>query len=362
MALHTINKPTLVINESIARNNIRVMASKARNSKVSFEPHFKTHQSKEVGEWFRDEGVEAITVSSVSMAEYFSANGWKNITIAFPVNILEFHKLNSMAKNTSLTLLVQDVETVHKLEPLQTAVDLLIEIDAGYHRSGVDYNSRAEIEKLIISINISKHKFKGFYYHAGNSYNAKNRADLIEVYKDYESKMNSLKNTFEKYDPHIAIGDTPTCSVSGQFYGIDSIHPGNFVFYDYTQTQIGSCNIDQIATYMLCPVVAKNTERNELIIYGGGVHLSKDSIIVSDKLSYGLVGKLNVKGKFTLFPDSYVKSISQEHGIISSSTTEMATIKIGDLMAIIPVHSCMAVDCMNEIFTENGVALTKMTK
>lgn len=134
--MHPVTQPTLIINETIAKKNIKVMAEKARKNNVSFEPHFKTHQSKEVGEWFRDEGILAITVSSVSMAQYFSENKWKNITIAFPVNILELDKIDKILQKSSLTLLVQDVNTVKALENLTKTVEVFIEIDNGYHRSG----------------------------------------------------------------------------------------------------------------------------------------------------------------------------------------------------------------------------------
>ena len=70
MKLPTIEKPTLLIDPIRVQNNIRRMAEKARRQNVRFRPHFKTHQSALVGEWFRDQGVSAITVSSVDMALY----------------------------------------------------------------------------------------------------------------------------------------------------------------------------------------------------------------------------------------------------------------------------------------------------
>ncbi len=357
-----ITKPTLLINERIARSNIKVMAEKARKNNISFEPHFKTHQSQMVGEWFRDEGAEAITVSSASMALYFSQAGWRKITIAFPVNILEINTLNSALKQSELTLLVQDVSVVEQLTKLNVKVELYIEIDGGYHRSGVEHNSLTEIRGLIDAIGESKHSFKGFYYHAGNSYGAKGEQEIKVVFDELIIVMAALKNEFSNHNPHIAIGDTPTCSVMNDFNGIDSIHPGNFVYYDYTQVQIGSCALEQVATYLICPVVAKNTERNELIIYGGGVHLSKESLQKGEGLTYGLVGRLDNDGLFIAYPDTYVKSISQEHGIISSISSVIYEVQVGDLVAIIPVHSCMTVDCMKETYTFDGVNITKMNK
>ena len=76
------------------------MAAKAKNNNIIFRPHFKTHQSKKVGEWFREEGVDKITVSSVSMAKYFIEHNWKDITIAFPFNILEIDDINSNFTST----------------------------------------------------------------------------------------------------------------------------------------------------------------------------------------------------------------------------------------------------------------------
>jgi D-serine deaminase-like pyridoxal phosphate-dependent protein len=360
--MYSVSKPTLIINEKIARNNIRQMAEKARFNNVSFEPHFKTHQSKEVGEWFRDEGVKAITVSSVSMAYYFSINGWNNITIAFPFNALEIGYLNELPKSTSLTLLVQDIDTAKKLDALNKSVHLFIEIDTGYHRSGVGYDSLIEIDDLIEVIDKSKHQFKGFYSHTGNTYSAKGEFEIVKIYEEIAPKMSTLKQVYINRKPHIAIGDTPTCSVINNFSGVDSIHPGNFVYYDYTQFQIGSCTLNQIAAFLICPVVAKYEDRAELVIYGGGVHLSKESFKTMNGLMYGLVGYMDEEGIFLAHQNSFVKSISQEHGIISSKAAIVSKIKVGDLIAILPVHSCMTVDCMNQIYTNNGTAITKMDK
>ncbi len=108
----------------------------------------------------------------------------------------------------------------------------------------------------------------------------------------------------------ISLGDTPGCTIADDFYSVDEIRPGNFVFFDLVQNSIGSAGIDEIAAVLVCPVVAVHKKRNEIIIYGGGVHLSKESL-KDDK--YGLIygkavfpepDKLHWKG---LIPEMYVK-------------------------------------------------------
>ena len=47
----------------------------------------------------------------------------------------------------------------------------------------------------------------------------------------------------------------------------------------------------------------------------------------------------------------YIKSLSQEHGIVKLE--KKIDLKIGDILNIIPVHSCLAVDKMG-MFYESG--------
>lgn len=104
--IDSISRPALLINENQARENIRKMADKARLSSVDFRPHFKTHQSIQIGRWFRDYGTTKITVSSVEMAAYFASDGWDDITIAFPLNYRQLSEIEELAADVHLGILV----------------------------------------------------------------------------------------------------------------------------------------------------------------------------------------------------------------------------------------------------------------
>ncbi|HHE37598.1 MAG TPA: alanine racemase, partial [Candidatus Cloacimonetes bacterium] len=101
-----ITRPTLILDKQKCLNNIKFMVEKGKKNNLKFRPHFKTHQSSIIGNWFRDFGVKSITVSSVGMAEYFAENGWKDITIAFPFNLLEMDKINELAAKIYLHILI----------------------------------------------------------------------------------------------------------------------------------------------------------------------------------------------------------------------------------------------------------------
>ena len=100
-----ITRPTLLLDVKKCKSNIHRMATKARENNLMFRPHFKTHQSAEISEWIRNEGVTGCTVSSMKMAEYFGNHGWDDVLIAFPVNILESQKMNELGKQEKLQLL-----------------------------------------------------------------------------------------------------------------------------------------------------------------------------------------------------------------------------------------------------------------
>ena len=361
-----ISVPTLLLDQQKCLANIDRMVQKARQHHLHLRPHFKTHQSKAVGAWFRERGVDRITVSSLRMAAYFAEDGWSDITVAFPTNILELPLINQLAAKIQLNLCVENPETTAFLaRHLQHPVGLFIEINAGNDRSGLPLARRSAIDDILqIVPGNTMLDFKGFLGHAGQSYRARTKEAILESHAYSREVMQALRKQYQASFPAlmISLGDTPTCSVSEDFTGIDEIRPGNFVYYDLTQHYIGSCSLNQVAVALACPVVAKAPEREELIVYGGGVHFSKDRVQGPDgRIRFGLLADWTDNGwKAVEEPGTYVKGLSQEHGVIKTTAERVAAAKPGDLLPIIPVHSCMAADLMKEVVTLEGKRLSML--
>lgn len=359
----TVTKPALLLDKEKCLKNISRMAEKAQRNNLNFRPHFKTHQSHEIGRWFREFGVNTITVSSLSMAEYFAQDGWNDITVAFPANVHEHELINRLAATITLNLLVESPAIVQKLrQRLIHPIGLFVKIDSGYHRTGVNPSDKDLLDSILSEISQSKKfSFKGFLTHAGHSYKARSRNELERIHNESLAIMHNLKDRYQKQYPDlvISIGDTPSCSVLEDFSGVDEIRPGNFVFYDVTQTVIGSCPAEDIAVCMACPVVSKHPQRNELVVYGGSVHFSKDSLNENGSLILGKVVTLTESGWDTRPTTLYVKSLSQEHGIIHGPAEAIRSVKEGDVLGILPVHSCLTADCMGRYLTTQGVVITR---
>jgi len=340
------------------------MAAKAREQKVIFRPHFKTHQSAAIAEWFREEGISAITVSSVSMARYFAMYGWNDITVAFPVNIHEIDEINELASGINLHLLIESVETASFLaERLTSRCGFFIKTDTGYHRTGIEASNVNLINKVLKAGVSPKLHFDGFLTHSGNAYHAEDKQELIQIQRKTSEDLLRLKKEFLSQFPGIivSIGDTPTCSQLDIPEGIDEIRPGNFVFFDLMQFALGSCKLQDIAVALVCPVVAMHYNRKEAVIYGGAVHLSKEqALLPPDPVPfYGLAIKWDSSKWDTGTLLGKVSSLSQEHGILSL-TQAGCNLKPGDMVAVLPVHSCLTANLMRKYRTLDGEEIETM--
>lgn len=357
-----LTKPTLLLDEQKCRANISKMTRKARKHVVDLQPHFKTHQSWVVGDWYREAGVKSITVSSLEMASYFADDKWEEITVAFPINVLRIDTINNLAAKLRLNVYVNNLEAAHYLSKhLQHAVGVFTELDTGYHRSGIPFQNYDEIEQLLKFFNQSEYlDFQGFYAHAGHTYHAEDSRRINEIQKVTVERLSEVRNGFSDYSIKITIGDTPGCSLSDDFEKVDIIRPGNFVFYDLVQANIGACTSEDIAVCMACPVVEKRPERGEVIIHGGAIHFSKDALTTKEGLSYGQLVSLHNSGWGAPLDGCYVKSISQEHGLVVLSDEVFAKTKVGDWVGVLPVHSCLTANLMGSYTTPQGRVISMM--
>ena len=365
-----INKPTMLLNTSIAKKNISNMVGIANKSHIKLRPHFKTHQSGEIGKWFSEEKITGITVSSVSMADYFAHHGWQDIMIAFPTNIREMGTIDRLAGEINLGLLVESIQTIDYLErSLNNVVDLWIKVDSGSRRTGLDWQNTGEIANLAKKIIISKRlRLQGLLTHAGNTYHTNNTNEIKTLFAESVSDMNFVRKYLESQGTNglqISVGDTPGVCLSDEINSVDEIRPGNFIFFDAMQYHLGSCQFDEIALAVVCPVVALHPERSEVVTYGGAIHLSKDYFENDGIKQYGLVAfpSEDSWGWGALIPGAYVAGLSQEHGVIHMPASHLHNLKVGDLLCILPAHSCLVVDQMREYLTlDGGVIKTLYTE
>jgi len=360
-----LSVPTLLLDQVKAKRNLSNMIKKAERAKLNFRPHFKTHQSIEIGEWYKDLGIERIAVSNLRMAEKFATAEWKDILLAIPVNLNEIDRINVLSERIRLGITVDcNIQVAMLNRELRNDIDIYIEIDAGYHRTGVLWNDYRLINKTIEQIESSSNcNFRGFLLHAGDTYKVcagsreGNRKKILEIHNHCLEVLEELKSQYSKDYPDLVIsyGDTPSCTLAENFGPVSEIRPGNFIFYDLTMVSLGVCTEKDIAVAMTCPVVSVNHKRKQVGIYGGAVHFSKDFLAHNGGVIFGKMVQSYSKGWGDVIENAVISGLSQEHGIVGvDNDVSFRRIGVGDFLTFLPVHSCLTADSMGSYMTTEG--------
>lgn len=359
-----LEKPRLTLDLDKATRNITRIANKFKAHGVFYRPHFKTHQSAAVAEHFKPLGVTGITVSSLDMAAYFADHGWQDITLAVPINLGQVEGFAQLAKRITLHGLVDCVETAAALnDALQVSCPLWVKVDVGYGRVGVHWANEQGVLDLVKCINASDRlDFKGLLTHSGHTYACRGRDEVVACFEEGRHRMLSLKQMLRQHgiDALISMGDTPSASLADNFEGVDEMRPGNCVFYDLVQQQVGSCEVEDIAVATACPVIGKYKDDLKIVIYGGSVHLSKDSFHLDGQRLFGQLALPEQTGWHAVpMSDAKVVSCCQEVSTIKVSQTLFDQIQLGQTVYILPAHACLAAEVYPRYVTTTGQALER---
>jgi D-serine deaminase-like pyridoxal phosphate-dependent protein len=362
--LSGVTRPECLVDLDRVRANAGRMADKARRSGVALRPHFKTHQSAVIGGLFRELGISGITVSSVEMAVYFADAGFRDITVAFALNPRRLVDIDALAGRVDLGLLVDNPVAADALTGLVHPVRVWIEVDSGQGRSGLPWDDAAAAVPLAGRVRRATGRpITGLLTHAGHSYSAGSAARVREIHAETVARMARLADGVERATgsrPLVSVGDTPCCSLAPDLSGVDEVRPGNFVFFDVTQLALGSCAPSDLALAVACPVVGVYPARREIVLHGGAIHLSKDSLSWEGERVFGLLGAPDPAGLGVPDPRSKVVSLSQEHAV--ARVPDPARWRVGDAAVVFPAHSCLTAEMFSEYLALTGERLPRFRR
>jgi D-serine deaminase-like pyridoxal phosphate-dependent protein len=203
---------------------------------------------------------------------------------------------------------------------------------------------------------------RGLLTHAGETYHMTEAEERRAEFHKVAERLDAARVVAESSSGAssgqglmISVGDTPSATAVHDFTGVDELRPGNFVYFDAQQYHLGSCREEEIAAAVVCPVVAVYPERGEAVIHGGAIHLSAQAEELTDGVTmYGYVVPLTEQGWGGIDRRRRVVRISQEHGVIAGEEEFLRGLAPGSLIAVIPVHSCLAVDLADAALTTAG--------
>jgi len=359
MQVQDLETPALLVDYERLISNIKWMAKKARENSVSLRPHIKTHKCVEIARLQQKHGDSGITVSTLGEALVFAEAGFSDMTLAVPLGMDRLEAVCQLAARVSLKVLIDHPKTKCSLEKtcreLGQEIDVLVKVDCGYHRCGVDPNDPASIRLVRGIVESAPLDFAGILTHGGHAYSAKSIDEMRRVALEEQNAVLRFAERLRKEEQELApevvsIGSTPTARIADSFeQGVTEIRPGNYVFFDYHQVALGSCEVAECALSTLSSVIGSYDKH--FVIDAGATALSKDEgpIHVHPDCGYGRI--FVDYNQSQLANDANLRSLSQEHGnVILGQGSKLSSLVPGDKVRILPNHSCLTANLFGHYY------------
>jgi D-serine deaminase-like pyridoxal phosphate-dependent protein len=348
--------PCLLIDVPTMNSNIRAMADIANQNGVAWRPHAKTHKMPSVAIAQLEAGAAGITVAKISEAEVMAQHGIANIFVAYPlVTESKIERAVRLSQQIELIIGADSYEGALRMSDvagrLGHILQVRLEVDTGLQRTGVAYDRAVE---LALRIHELPHlRLTGIFTFRGALLDGKPTLELERAGKEEGQLMVRLAEAMRAEGIPIAdvsVGSTPTGAYAAQVKGVTEIRPGTFVFNDRMLAKFGVCSLDDCAAVIAATVVSRPSE-SYAVIDGGSKTFATDVQPNTNPLY------LNGFGHILEAPDAVLERLSEEHGVIRLEPHH--TLKVGDLVHIIPNHICSTLNLHNNIYFVDGDRIEK---
>ena len=246
-AVKRIDTPALVIDLDAMDRNIERMARFAQQHGVLWRPHAKLHKSAHIAHLLEHAGACGHCVQKLSEAEALAAGGITHIFISneviAPTKLARVAALALLlnAQGGRLAIAVDSEEGITRLAKAMqdakagpAAIDVLVEINVGQNRCGVEPGAPA----LALANAIQSHaslRFAGLQAYHGGAQHLRTAAERKAAIEQVLKQVNRTRHEFDRAGIEIPLitgagtGTMVNEAASG-VYG--EIQPGSFLFMD----------------------------------------------------------------------------------------------------------------------------------
>ena len=357
--IHDIPTPCVLIDRPRAQANITRMQSLATKHGRRLRPHAKTHKLPAIAEMQVEAGAVGICCAKLGEAEVFAEAGIKDIRLPYPVHPSKAARVVSLLDKVTLSIIVDHPRIAREWSEAMTAagrvLPVLVKVDVGFHRCGVNPESPAALELIEAVAKLPGLKLLGLLSHAGHAYHAANEDALRQVAFDEAETMTRLAERAQARGiaiEEISVGATPPARFSMGEPGVTELRPGNYVYNDRTQVGLGAARLDDCALTVLATVVSK-PDADRIVLDSGTKTLSSDGARGFDALA-GSGAIFTTLDMIQLDSDLLVERLSEEHATVRV-TSGQTKLEPGDRVRILPNHSCVVSNLVDEVhFTDGG--------
>lgn len=351
MTIDALRTPAVLIDRTKALGNIQRMRDAAKRNTVRLRPHTKTHKSPLIAKWQIDHGAVGICCAKLGEAEVFADAGFQDIRLPYPINPSNADRVIALLDRAHLSFIVDHPGVARQWSECMTRagreVDVLVKIDVGFHRCGIDPDTRETLPTIMAIARLPGLRFKGLLSHAGQAYHAHSENELRVMALAEAQTMGDLAERCRKAGlpvDEVSAGATPPARFSIQQEAFTEYRPGNYVYFDRTQVALGAATLDDCALSVLATVVSKPA-KNRIILDSGSKTLTND----------GARGFVPAPGYGMVIDHAnlLVERLSEEHATVRV-TDKSTPLEPGDRVRIIPNHSCVVSNLVDQGWLVDG--------
>lgn len=325
--------PYLVVDLDVAKTNQSRLFEFAKSHGIALRPHVKTHKLLSLAKLQLEGGAIGITVATVSEAERFAANGFKDIFIAYPVfpSAKRLERVLKLHEQINLSVGVDSLEALDRWAQIPK-LQVVVELNSGHNRSGVEVTELAQLIDRALERGLL---VKGVFTYPGHSYSPDNSAA-----KDESDVLFRAQGILESHGlpVYLSGGSSPTSYQSVE--PITELRSGVYLLNDAQQLELGKCELHQIALWCEATVVSLHKDRAILD--------SGSKILGADRPAF-----VSGHGRLLDYPEARITALSEHH-----ATVKGADLEYGQRVRVVPNHVCNAMNLVDQVFLKNGDALT----
>jgi D-serine deaminase-like pyridoxal phosphate-dependent protein len=347
--------PAVLVDSSKLTRNLSAMQAAANARGLRLRPHAKTHKSTHVARLQIERGAVGICCAKLGEAEVFADAGVKDIRVPYPLNPVNAERVFALAGRVAFSFIVDDPAVAREWSGLAekrgTKLDVLIKVDVGFHRCGIDPCAPDAPGTVRAIATMPGLRFRGLLSHAGQAYGAVSEKDMEAIAAREAQTLRDLAASSSVRCDEISVGATPTARFSVRQDGITEIRPGNYAYFDRTQVSLGAATWDDCALTVLARVVSRPA-RDRIILDSGSKTLTNDAargFLNTD--GHGAV----LRGLHTAEPDTslLIERLSEEHATVRV-LSDGTTLVTGALARVVPNHSCVVSNLVDHLWLVDG--------
>ncbi|NQW19793.1 MAG: DSD1 family PLP-dependent enzyme [Chloroflexi bacterium] len=320
-----LDTPCIVVDLDIAESNIAKLQAAANEMGVDVRPHSKTNKSPFWAHKQLAAGAIGVCCAKVGEAEVMVEAGVPEVMI--PNQVIgkrKIARLVGLARSARMIVAVEASENVDDLSGAASAagaeLGVIIEINVGMNRCGVDGDGAVELAKQIVAS--PGLRFDGIMGYEGHT--------VAE--RDYETRKTNAEQAMAiltgAADQIRAAGidvkivsaaGTGTYNITGRVKGVTELQCGSYIFMDGDYLEVFN---DFGAALSVMSTVISRQQDNFAIVDMGLKSISVDRGLAD------MISPVNAE----------VVSHSEEHTKIALKDAEARSLKVGDKVSVRPKH------------------------